>query len=171
VIFAVAALLLVAGVVAYLQTRADHELAPTITPVQATQSKPEPTVKPGGKLDPAAKNIAKLFIKSTLARENLAQAWDLATPDLRSAVTKKQWLNGELPIPPFPILNLETTGFDLVGTAPNKILLEILLVPKLNSGYVPTRYFLSLVRKGKTSPWRVSYFLPYAPPGKYVEPQ
>ena len=166
-----AVLLLVAGIVAYFQSRADKVVQPTVSPSTQQQSKTEPAVKPGGTLDPAARRVATRFIKSTLARENLGQAWNLATPGLRGAVTKKQWLSGELPIPPFPVLNLETTGFDVVGTAPGKILLQILLVPQLNSGYVPTRYDLTLVRKGNKGPWKVSYFLPYAPPGMYTEPQ
>ena len=61
-------------------------------------------------------------------------------------------------------------GFDVVGTAPSEILLEVLLVPELDSGYVPTRYEVTLVG-GSKGPWKVSYFLPYAPPGMYTEPQ
>ena len=73
--------------------------------------------------------------------------------------------------PTVPGQGLETTGFQVVGTSPSKVLIEVLLVPELDSGYVPTRYELTLVRKGAKDPWKVSYFLPYAPPGMYTEPQ
>jgi hypothetical protein len=165
-----AALLLAVGAFAYFQSRANEGSAPTTAPRRQDQVRQAPTVKPGGKLDPQAQGVARQFILTALARQNLGRAWDLAAPELRGAVTKKQWLSGELPMPPFPVSDLETTGFDVVGTAPGKILLQVLLVPKLNSGYTPTRYDVTLVRRGKAGAWKVSYFLPYAPPGMYTEP-
>jgi hypothetical protein len=165
----VGALVLIAGIVVYFQTRADKQLPAGTAPVQRQQTT-TPAVTPGGKLDPAARSVAVRFIRTALAREDLGQAWALATPELRNGMTKKQWLRGELPFPPFPVNNLETTGFKVVGTAPGQILLEVLLVPKPDSAYVPTRYEVTLVRKGAKGPWRVSYFLPYAPPGMYTEP-
>ena len=165
------ALLLVVGVVVYLQQRADSKLAADATPALGhSQTSTTPNIKPGGTLGPAARSTAVTFIRTALARENLLTAWNLAAPELRSGVTKKQWLRGEMPFPPFPIGDLTTTGFDVVGSAPNEILLEVLLVPKLNSGYVPTRYEITLVRTGAKAPWKVSYFLPYAPPGRPTEP-
>jgi len=171
VLLVLAALVLVGGVVAYFQSRATVAPAPAPSRSQRAQTAPGPTVKSGGTLDPAARSVAVIFIRSTLGRVNLAQAWNLATPDLRSSVTKTQWLRGELPFPPFPVDNLQTTGFRVVGTAPNEALLEVFLVPKPNSGYVPTRFELTLVRSGAAAPWKVSYFLPYAPHGMYTEPK
>ena len=166
-----AALLVVAGIVAYFQSRAGEGTAPVASPIQQEQTTSAPVVKPGGTLEPAARSVAIEFIRTTLGREDLARAWNLATPELRSGVTKKQWLRGELPIPPFPVKGLETTGFQVLGTAPGEVLLEVLLVPKPGSEYVPTRYELTLVRKGSKGPWKVSYFLPYAPPGIWTEPK
>jgi hypothetical protein len=169
VVLLLAALVMIAGIVVYFQSRADRQLPSATAPTQRQQTTTATTVIPGGKLDPAARGVAVRFIRTALARTDLAQAWALAAPDLRSAVTKKQWLRGELPFPPFPVNSLETTGFNVVGHAPGEVLLEVLLVPKPNSGYVPTRYEVTLVRKGAKAPWRVSYFLPYAPPGMYTE--
>ena len=167
-----AALLVVAGVVAYFDSRAKESSPAVTSPIQQEQTTSAPVVKPGGTLEPAARSVAIEFIRTTLGREDLARAWNLATPELRSGVTKKQWLRGELPIPPFPVKGgLETTGFQVLGSAPGEILLEVLLVPKPGSEYVPTRYELTLVRKGSKGPWKVSYFLPYEPPGIYAEPQ
>lgn len=163
------ALLVAAGVVVYFQSRADTGPPPTVVPAKEAQGQLGATAKPGGKLDPAARDVASTFIIATLGRENLAQAWDLATPEFRGGVTKEQWLSGELPIAPFPVRSLETTGFNVVASAPGKILLQVLLVPEVGSDYIPTRYDVTLVQRGK-GPWRVSYFLPYAPPGMYTEP-
>ena len=167
----VCALLLVAGAVVYLQVRADSKLATVATPLlPKTPASTEPVVKPGGTLEPTARRTAVTFIRTALGRVELAKAWNLATPELRSSVTREQWLRGELPFTPFPIANLETSGFDVVGHSPGQVLLQVLLVPKPNTGYVPTRFDMTLVRKRAKGPWRVSYFLPYAPPGMYTEP-
>lgn len=168
-VLAAVGLLLVAGVIAFLQFRADPAPAPAALP-NVEQVAPDVAAKAGGPLDPDAKVVATEFIGSTLSRTNLARAWDTATPELRSGVTRAEWLKGELPIAPFPVRDLETSGFKVVGSAPGKILLQVLLVPKNNSDYVPTRFDLTLVRSGANGPWRVSYLLPYAPPGIFIEP-
>ena len=170
-LLALAALILVAGTVAYFQSRGNVAPAPAPAPIHSVQKAHAPAVKPGGKLDPAARAVAVQFIRATLGRENLAQAWNLATPGLRDTVTKSQWLRGELPFPPFPVQNLATSGFRVVGSSPNQILLEVFLVPKLDSGYVPTRFELTLVRNGARAPWKMSYFSPFAPQGMYTEPK
>ena len=173
VLLVAAAILVVAGIVAFVQSRTSEGTPPTtLTPAQKKASaQQQPALKPHGKLDPAARRTAITFIRTALAREDLAKAWNLATPDLRGGLTKKQWVQGNLPFPPFPVDNLETTGFNVAGVSPKEILLEVLLVPEPNSGYVPTRYEITLERTSAKHPWRVSYFLPYAPPGMYTEPK
>ena len=163
------ALILVAGVLAYFQSTADTGQSPT--PSSAPSVTSGPAVTSGGALDPAVKQVAVEFVRLGLGRSHLARAWHLATPDLRNSVTKKQWLRGELPFPPFPVRDLESARFHVVGTAADKVLLELFLVPVLKSGYVPTRFEMTLVRDGAGEPWRVSYFLPYSPPGIYAEPE
>ncbi len=165
----VAAALVVVGVIVFLQSRADPAPAPIAAPI-GEQISPEVTAKPGGTLDPAARTVAIEFIRTTLSRTNLLRAWDLAAPEFRTGVTKAEWLKGELPITPFPVRDLETSGFKVVASAPGKVLLQVLLVPTANSEYTPTRFDMTLVRNGANGPWKVTYFLPYAPPGIYAEP-
>ena len=50
------------------------------------------------------------------------------------------------------------------------MLLQVLLVPKPGTPYVPTRYDMTIERLGD-GPWKVSYCTPYAPPGRYVVPE
>ena len=159
--------LVAAGVIVFLQSRASDGPTPTAAPRSQTAQGGSSTgsLKSGGTLSPEAKRVASRFILTALAREHLDEAWNLATPELRGAATHKQWLAGEMPIPPFPVRNLETTGFDVVASSPSKILLQLFLVPKPGTGYEPTRYDMTLVRKGAR--WRVSYLIPYAPPGLY----
>ena len=165
----VCVLLLLVGVVVYFQARTDLGPPPVHTSKPPVTS--GPALKPGGTLEPAAKRVMVDFVRSGLTRTHLARAWELATPDFRSTVTKKQWLRGELPFAPFPVKGLESARYDIVGNSPRKVLIELFLVPELKSGYVPTRYEVTLERKGAKDSWRVSYFLPYAPPGMYTEPK
>jgi hypothetical protein len=167
----VAALLLFAGVVAFLQSRTDSGPAPTHNAApQARTPAPTKQLKPGGKLEPAVRTVAARFIETAVGRTELDVAWKLATPELRSGVTLAQWRAGSLPIPPFAVQDLETTGFDVVESSPNKVLLQVLLVPKPGTDYVPTRYDMTIERTSAKAPWKVSYCAPYAPPGRYAEP-
>jgi hypothetical protein len=74
-------------------------------------------------------------------------------------------------VPPFPVQDLETSGLKVVESSANKILLQVLLVPKPGTEYVPTRYDMTLERTSKAAPWKVSYCTPYAPPGRYFNPE
>ncbi len=165
-----AALLLVAGVVAFLQSRTHEGPAPTPATKAQGQTSAAPTeqLKRGGTLQPGARNVAVRFLETAVGRTDLDAAWGLATAELRSGSTLKQWRTGALPIPPFPVRDLETTGFDVVESGPNKVLLQVLLVPKPGTDYVPTRYDMTIERASKTAPWKVSYCSPYAPPGIYA---
>jgi hypothetical protein len=157
------ALVFAAGVVAIVQATTSEGPAPTVAPRSQTKAPTQPDVKPGGKLTAEEQRVASRFVVTALGRQHLAEAWTLATSELRNAVTYKQWLAGEMPIPPFPVNNLKATGYQVVASAPNKILLQVLLVPKPGTEYQATRYDMTLVRRG--GKWKVSYLVPYAPPG------
>ncbi len=131
---------------------------------------PAETLKAGGTLEPEARKVAVRFIETAVGRTDLDDAWALATPEFRRGVTLAQWRRGELPVPPFPVQDLETTGFDVVESSKNKVLIQVLLVPELGTDYVPTRYDMTLERASAGAPWKVSYANPYAPPGIYAEP-
>ena len=98
--------------------------------MQAPAPAPTEQLKKGGKLEPEARKVAVRFLQTAVGRTELDAAWALATPELRSGVTLKEWRTGSLPIPPFPVQDLETTGFDVLESSKNKVLLQVLLVPK-----------------------------------------
>jgi hypothetical protein len=169
----VAAGLLLIGVVVYLQSRTEEGPAPTRAAEQpGLQEAPAATpLKKGGTLEPAARDVAERFIVTAVGRTRLDEAWELVTPEFRSGVTRAQWRRGELPVPPFPARDLETTGFDVLESSANKVLLQVLLVPKPGTAYVPTRYDLTIERASASAPWKVSYANPYAPPGRFANPE
>ena len=166
----VAALLLVVGLVVFFQSRTDSGPAPTQSAAPPVQTASASNLKKGGTLEPDVRRVAARFLETAVGRTQLADAWDLATPELRSGVSRAEWLTGALPVPPFPVKDLQTTGFDVVESGPNKVLLQVLLVPKAGTEYVPTRYDMTIERASAKAPWKVSYCNPYAPPGVYASP-
>jgi hypothetical protein len=167
---AVGAIVLAAGIIAVVQVTTDEGPAPTAAPPAVANAKPqpvEPKLMKGGTLEGEARRVAQRFVVTTLGRTGLAEAWTLATDDIRRAVTRKQWLAGELPIPPFPVDRLVTSGYDVIESSSTKMLIQVLLVPEAETGYEALRFDMTLIREtpSPASPWRVSYFLPYAPPG------
>jgi hypothetical protein len=164
---------LLVGAAAHFVARSGDDPAPLAAiPAAAPRSDPPAiAVKPGRQLDPAVERVAQRFMLATLGREHLDEAWALATGALRAGVSREQWLRGELPIAPFPVKALQTDGFTVVGETRDKVLLQVLLVPEESTGYVPTRYDMTLVKvgAGARAAWKISYFLPYAPPGLFSD--
>jgi len=160
------AALFAAGVIVFLQSRGNsHGPAPTNATLQElrNQKSSGSNVKSGGTMTAEQHAVAVRFITTALGRVHLAEAWNMATPELRSGVTRKQWLAGEMPIPPFPVDRLKASGYQVVASSPTKLLLQVFLVPKPGTQYVATRYDMTLVRRG--GKWLVSYLVPYAPQG------
>ena len=162
-----ALILFAVGIVAFVQMTTDTGPAPTAaSPQQASQPDSQQDsalgLKAGGKLLPAAEKVAATFAMSTLRRENLAGSWNLATAGLRGPVTRRQWLAGELPIPPYPVRSLSSTTFKVVSSGPDRVLLQLLVLPPIGDKQVtPIRYDMTLEKTGGR--WLVSYLVPYAP--------
>jgi hypothetical protein len=158
-------------VIVFLQSRATTGPAPTsATPAElANSANTKSTTKAGGKMNATQRRVASRFIMTALARQHLAEAWDLATPELRDAVSKQQWLRGEMPIPPFPVNNLKSAGYQVVATGPGKLLLQVYLVPNDGTQYEPTRYDMTLEKRNGA--WKVSYLVPYQPQGLFSPPK
>lgn len=162
-----AMLLFLAGVIVFVQVRTDTGPAPTAaSPQQASQPDQEQTPvlgeKPGGALVPAARRVAASFAMSTLLREDLAASWKLATAELRGPVTRRQWLAGELPIPPYPVRSLASTTFKVISAKPDRVLLQLLVLPPVgNKDVDPIRYDMTLEKRA--GHWLVGYLTPYAP--------
>jgi hypothetical protein len=162
-----AAILFVVGLVVFFQVRASRVMvAPTpASKAQLAQQDAAPSDvigKSGGTLVPAARRVAGAFMMSALRREQLATSWKLATADLRSTVTRKQWLAGLIPVAPFPVRSLASTGFKVSLAQPDKVLLQLLVLPPIgNKSVEPLRYDMTLEKHGGR--WLVSNLIPYAP--------
>jgi hypothetical protein len=167
----IAGLLLVAGVVAVLTVRVTDddkgETARPAAPVQPAVVDTQPEGRRGGKVEPAARVAAGQFILAAAGRENLRKAWQVSHPELRDqcGCSYKQWLTGNIPVPYYPVGNLDLAAFSVEEVTPKRTLLLVALVPEKGSKVKEQTFFIELkkMKQGNKQRWLVNYFQPYAP--------
>jgi hypothetical protein len=161
----ITAVLLVAGVVAFLSVRAGDDDKEARAPTNAAPAvvDTQPNAKPG-KLERAARVAAGEFILAAVGGEDLKKAWRLSHPELREqcACTYKEWLTGFIPVQPYPVANLDVAAFDVEEASPRHAVLLVALVPKDGSGVKPQTFYIGLKAKdqGNKKRWLVNYWAP-----------
>ena len=166
----ITAVVLVAGVVAFLSVRAsddDNESRPTTTAAPAVVDTAA-NAKPG-KLERGARVAAGEFILAAAGRENLKKAWQLSDPELRDqcGCTYKQWLKGNIPVQYYPVGNLDVAAFDIEEASPKNAVLLVALVPKDGESVKPQTFYIGLKSReqGGKKRWLVNYWAPRASVG------
>ena len=157
----VSALVLTAGVVAFTvayfgDTGTSQETPLSDAPAQVfTPRKQIP-------LDNEARRVAGRFILTAVAREDLAESYELAHPELRQGLTKREWLTGNIPVVYYPAKAIETATFKVDESYANEAILEVALLPKESAKVKPQIFFIGLKKAGNR--WRVNYWVPRAAP-------
>jgi hypothetical protein len=156
-----AALILTAGVVAFSVTYVGGTGTSQERPLS---NEPAQVFTPRTQvpLDKEARKVAGRFILTAVARENLGESYDLAHPELRQGMTKREWLTGNIPVVYYPAQAIETATFKVDESYPDEAILEVALLPKDSSKVKPQIFFIGLKKAGKT--WQVSYWVPRAAP-------
>ncbi|MGH3071577.1 MAG: hypothetical protein ACRDNB_04805 [Gaiellaceae bacterium] len=156
-----AGLLLIAGVVAFGVAYVGDTGASQETPLS---DKPAQVFTPRKQvpLDEAARRVAGRFILTAVARENLAESYALAHPELRQGLTKREWLTGNIPVVYYPAKAIETATFKVDESYPDEAILEVALLPKDSSKVKPQIFFIGLKRSAAR--WQVYYWVPRAAP-------
>jgi len=162
-----AAALLVAGVVAFLIAYFGNTANPAKeTFGNAPASKPQ--VVKEVPIAPAARVAAGKFILSAVARKNLDQAWALATDNVKSGLTLKQWMTGEIPVVPLGVPIDKAAITKIIYSHSRDAELNVVVLPKPNKqGVKATLFVLDLkkVGQGGSARWLVDYCQPQATPG------
>ena len=100
------------------------------------------------------------FIRYAVARENPAKAWDVAGPDLRSGLTRKEWDTGAIPVVNYPASHKGLGSWSYVKYSyANTVGLEVFVFPKPGSGY-SAMTAAAEVRKTSDGRWQVNYWMP-----------
>jgi hypothetical protein len=94
----------------------------------------------------AVSAVLAKFISGAVSKHDLAGTWDLAGPDLRQGITKKDWLDGQIPVVPFAASKRGQGDWSVVNYSyPNKV------------GQLAT--VETDVVRGKDGRWRVNYWM------------
>lgn len=167
------ALVLIAGVVAFVTVRLGSEDSPPAAnrgtvpsgyasedlPGVVTQTTPKESDVPR-----AAREAAGEFVLAAVGREDLPKAWKLADRELKQACacSYKEWLTGDIPVQYFPTKGLKGAAFSVNEVGPGRVVLQVLLTPGKNKdGLGPTEFYIGLrQRGGKSAPWLVDYWAP-----------
>ena len=160
-----AALLLVVGVVSYVQSRPDPSPATNTTSYGRDYELPVTTTAyTAADLPKDVRRVAGEFILAAAGREDLEKAWKLTHPELRAqcACTYKHWLTGDIPVQYYPTANLDGATFGVDESTARRVVLEVLLTPKEGQEVDPQAFFIGLkaVGKGAKLKWLVDYWAP-----------
>lgn len=165
----IAALILVAGAVAFLTTRLGGDGEEASTPVGANPAAEArvdsaPTIR-STRIPRAARVAAGEFILAAAGREDLKKAWRLSHPKLKRecGCSYKEWLTGNIPVQYYPVDNLEGANFAIDEASPNHAILLVALFPKEGEKIRPQTFYIGLeaVREGGKKRWLVNYWAPY----------
>ena len=116
----------VAGIVAFSTvylfdtgTSADEKIT-----VRETGAAIVPEQKATVVLDPSARQVAGRFILTAVAREHLAESYELTHPELRQGMSLKEWETGNIPVQYYPADAIDTATFKIDESHADKALLE-----------------------------------------------
>lgn len=110
----------------------------------------------------AAQVTAYDFVRTAVAREHLAEAWELAHPVLRQGLSRKEWIAGEsLPVIPYPA-DLKKLRYHVEYSYPNVMSLALRLEPKRGFDNGPMTFAVELRKagRGNRAHWLVAGWTP-----------
>ncbi len=106
---------------------------------------PEGALRPAGagtettsakplKVTPAVRReidvVVERFVHSAVLREDLDEAWALASPKLRATVSRERWNAGDLPVFPFPQEAFRVEDWRLRYTFDRTVVIDVMVLPK-----------------------------------------
>jgi hypothetical protein len=101
------------------------------------------------------------FVPAAVARNHPETAYDIATPNLRSQATAKQWRAGDIPVQPFPVRHGQSFhGWTVNFAFQNQVNLDLLVMPDLKKETHPLALTIDMRKVGKH--WLVDSVFPVA---------
>jgi hypothetical protein len=114
------------------------------------------------KVSAEVQQTAAKFIKTAVARQNLALGWKLTHPDLKAGTTYREWMHGTSSVIPYPVDTRIAPAFRVDESYARRAELEVILEPKKGSNVKPQIFFIGLkaVGNGAKKHWLVYYWAP-----------
>jgi hypothetical protein len=148
---------LLVGVVAYLNHRSSSQAQPPPGPAAVTT--PPGNYGPHIPVPKEALSVARSFLRDGVLRQDLAAAWKLADPKLRQGLTHKQWMTGNIPVAEFPQSAFARAGYKVERSRARNVLLLLYIFPRKGSKVAGWDYIVELVPYHGS--WRITYFQPH----------
>jgi hypothetical protein len=106
--------------------------------------------------------VLTAFVRHAVAREDPEGAWELATPALKAGQTRAEWRRGDLPVYPFPAKVGEATGWYVVESFEDDLLLTLVMHarPGTKRGAIAYQVELKRLGTGRNRRWLVDAFIP-----------
>lgn len=104
--------------------------------------------------------VAQRFLTSAVARKRVAGSWELAHPDLRQGLTRREWAAGEIPIVPYPV---DTARWRLGYSQRGVVGLEVYVEAAPGARLEPMVFDMEVRAAGRR--WLVSSWAPKPTPG------
>jgi hypothetical protein len=128
------------------------------TPVAADTTGPAAPALATIRVTPAVRRrvdeTVQTFVRTAVIRRNLEAAWPLASPVMRQAVTRSEWLRGDLPVQPFPAKALRAADWRLRYRNERTLGIDVMIQPKPGSGAPVAVYSAELTAPGTGTPRR-----------------
>lgn len=161
-----AGLVLVAGVIAFLIAFFGNTGKSLQAPLSSKPPLDVSKIPKTAKLAPGAMQVAREFIKTAVARQNLARSYTLVGPALKQGYTLAEWTKGDIPVVPYPADAIDYAPFKIDYSFKNRALIEVALLPKKGYKIKGQLFFLGLERIGKGGHrrWVVNSWVPRSSP-------
>lgn len=155
----IAGLVLAIGVAAFIQSRTNTG-GPEDTPVgKPVDNSKVPKSVP---MSQEARQTVVTFLRTAVARKDLAKAWTVVGPGIRQGQSYQSWLKGNIAVVPYPGESMDKAPLKIDWSYPTSIGLSVALLPRKGSSEKPQVFQMELKRTGQR--WVVDSWAPYAPP-------
>ncbi len=104
-------------------------------------------------------SIASRFVDTAVKREHSERAFELAGPNMRNGTTRKHWVQGDIPVVPYPV---DDARWKFDYSYSDEIGLQVLVFPTATSDLRPMVFNMSLkaVGSGESRHWLVDSWVP-----------
>jgi hypothetical protein len=141
----VAAVVLVAGIAAFVATRHSGSSSAPLPPHRASQ------------LVAAERRVAQEFLDTAVARKHLDRAWAIVAPELKQGMTLAEWKTGTIPVVPYPVAQAGV-ALRVVSSFTDVAHLQVTFVPRSGTKAQAATFALGL--RKVDGRWLVSAWQP-----------
>jgi hypothetical protein len=100
------------------------------------------------------------FVSTAVQRHDLAAAYDLVTPSMRTGIGRRAWAHGTTNVMAYPARGTRFHGWTVDLAQPGYVMLDLLLQPRARAHKGPMIFTLELRRVHRR--WLVASFIPSA---------